>query len=421
MCVRHAAAPRGARLHFLPTLFVILIFAAAAVGQPPGKLPAPPAKGSKAGPTDAPINWPKTGQSTAGPLTPGLPGLPGAPGAPKSLSAQADEAGWPDWLTYTLIGLGVLVVVVIAAVAAQQSNAGKKKKKLVVTDEQIGGYRFANLMWTGNTTQVWEVSEITSGRHFAIKMLLPEHAHKAQERQMLFHEAEVAQRFTHPNVVRVISIVRDKDHPHVVMDFFPGGNLKLRILHKETDFIKEKAHDILKQAATALSFVNMKGWVHRDVKPENILVNAAGDVRLIDFAIAQEIPKGLAKKFHNRRSATQGTRSYMSPEQIRNEPLDGRADIYSFGATAYELVTGRPPFRAANQQDLLVKHLTDKAMSPQIHNPEVTDGFAALVLKMLEKDRNKRPESFHTVLQELKKVRVFRADAGKGKGAVQGR
>src|SRR5581483_11399712 len=163
-----------------------------------------------------------------------------------------------------------------AVVAVQKGGEAKKNKKLVVTENTIGGYRFANLMWTGNHAQVWEVSEITSGRHFAIKMLLPEHAHNSAQRSLLFHEAEVAQKFTHPNIIKVVSIVRDRDHPHVVMDFFPGGNLKLRILHKETDFIKEKAHDILKQVATALAFVNMKGWVHRDVKPENVLVNASG-------------------------------------------------------------------------------------------------------------------------------------------------
>ena len=75
----------------------------------------------------------------------------------------------------------------------------------------------------------------------------------------------------------------------------------------------------------------------------------------------------------------------MSPEQIRGEPLDGRADIYSFGAAAYELITGRPPFRGASTQDLLTKHITEKPVSPQIHNPDVTDEFAALVLQMLAK------------------------------------
>ena len=97
----------------------------------------------------------------------------------------------------------------------------------------------------------------------------------------------------------------------------------------------------------------------------------------------------------------QGTRSYMSPEQIRGEPLDGRADIYSFGATCYELVTGRPPFRGASSQDLLTKHITEKPVSPRVHNPDVTQEFGDLVLHMLAKKREDRPQDFHEVLMKL--------------------
>ena len=130
------------------------------------------------------------------------------------------------------------------------------------------------------------------------------------------------------------------------MEYFPAGNLKVRIMRKELDFLREKGQDILKQAATGLAFMNAKGWVHRDVKPDNILVASSGDVRIIDFALAQRIPTGLVQVLLAQ-GKTQGTRSYMSPEQIRGQPLDGRADIYSFGAMCYEMVTGRPPFRAA--------------------------------------------------------------------------
>ena len=112
-----------------------------------------------------------------------------------------------------------------------------------------------------------------------------------------------------------------------------------------------------------------------------------------------------------RKGKTAGTRSYMSPEQIRGEPLDGRADVYSFGASAYELVTGRPPFRGASNQDLLNKHIIEKPVSPQIHNPDISDDFAALVLRMLAKKRDQRPKDFHEVLMQLRTMRVFKPPA----------
>lgn len=281
--------------------------------------------------------------------------------------------------------------------------------------EMLGSYRLLNLMMTGQTSQVWEASELSSGRHFAIKILLPEFANKREHRNFLFHEAEVGVELAHPNIIKVVTVVKDK-RPHFVMDFFPGGSLKMRIMHKEQAFIKEKAHDILKQAATALAFMNAKGWVHRDIKPDNVLVNSAGEVRIIDFAIAQKMPTGLGRIFR-RKGPVQGTRSYMSPEQIRNEILDGRADIYSFGAMCFELVTGRPPFRGANNQDLLNKQLTEKPVSPCMFNPEVTEEFGDLVVKMLAKNKEQRPNNFHEILIALRKIRVFKSEAATKKAA----
>jgi serine/threonine protein kinase len=191
------------------------------------------------------------------------------------------------------------------------------------------------------------------------------------------------------------------------MEFFPAGNLKMRLMRKETGFIREKAQDIFKQTATALAFMNAKGWIHRDIKPDNILVNGAGEVRLIDFALAQRPPTGLARLFY-RKVKAQGTRSYMSPEQIRGLILDTRADIYSFGATCYEVLTGRPPFRGSSSQELLTKHITEKPITPKQYNPEVTDEFANLVLRMLAKKKEDRPKDFHEVLMAMRGMRVFK-------------
>jgi serine/threonine-protein kinase len=240
-----------------------------------------------------------------------------------------------------------------------------------------------------------------------MKQLLPENTRSPEHRKILFHEAQVGQRLSHPNIIKIISVVNDRDNPHFIMEFFPAGSVKLRIVRKQTDFLRERTLDILKQAATALAYMHAHGWVHRDVKPDNILANSAGEVRLIDFGLAARISK--RRWFRRSRGRTVGTRSYMSPEQIRGAPLDGRADIYSFGVSAYEMVTGRPPFRGMTAQELLNKHVTEKPVSPQVHNPDVTDEFAALVLRMLAKKREERPKDFHEVLMQLRTMRVFKS------------
>jgi serine/threonine protein kinase len=276
-------------------------------------------------------------------------------------------------------------------------------------NETIGGYKLRSLLQTGQVSQVFEVVEPHSNRHFAMKILLPEAAEKADVRANLFHEAEVGTKLRHENVIHILKVSRDAHSPHFIMEYFPSGSMRTRLMGKDFAFIKEHARGIFKQAATGLAYMHASGWVHCDVKPDNMLVNAAGQLKWIDFAISKRIPKGLAKLFHRQRKA-QGTPSYMSPEQIRKQPLDARADIYGLGATYYELMTGRPPLRGNTIPDLLNKQLTEKPFSPQAHNKDVTDEFAALVLKMLSKKKEDRPPSCHDVLIAMRKMKVFKTD-----------
>jgi serine/threonine protein kinase len=207
----------------------------------------------------------------------------------------------------------------------------------------------------------------------------------------------------------MLQLVKDKEHPYIVMEFFPSTNLKLRLMRKDP-FIKEHLREIIEQTATGLAFMHSKGWVHRDVKPDNILVNAGAEVRIIDFALAQRLSNKKPGRFTKKRKA-QGTRTYMSPEQIRGEPLDARADIYSFGTTIYELLTNRPPFRAASPTDLLTKQVVEKPETPVTYNPDVTKEMAELVLAMLSKERDGRPRDMSDFLHKFRGVRIFKPAA----------
>jgi serine/threonine protein kinase len=192
------------------------------------------------------------------------------------------------------------------------------------------------------------------------------------------------------------------------MEWFPAPNLKRRIRSKEeTDKILHLLPKIIEQAAEGLARMHSLGWVHRDVKPDNFLVNDKGEVKVIDFGLAQKAKRGLWKLLCPK-SKRQGTPSYMSPEQIRCEPLDQRADVYSFGCILYEIFVGNPPFTGSKLDELFQKHL--KAPPPALEATErnLTTEFAQLVRRCLAKERAARPDSMEDVLGELRSGKIFR-------------
>jgi serine/threonine protein kinase len=276
--------------------------------------------------------------------------------------------------------------------------------------DMIGGYRLRKLLHRAQYSQVFEVIEPRSNRHFAMKILLPEYAGDATQRRMLFHEARVGQEMRHDNVVNIIKVSTDPKTPHFIMEYFPAGSLRSRLQSREAEdkaYLYQHAKSIFRQVATGLAYMNSSGWLHRDIKPDNILADANGNCKIIDFAIAQKIKSGFLAKLLHKKGKPQGTPSYMSPEQIRDEILDTRADIYSYGATLYELLCGRPPFRASTTNELLSKHLHAAPDPPKMHNPDITDACSALVLKMLAKKREDRFQNFHEILMALREISPF--------------
>jgi serine/threonine protein kinase len=191
------------------------------------------------------------------------------------------------------------------------------------------------------------------------------------------------------------------------MELFEHENLKIQ-LRNGPQTVAHLTLKIIEQAAEALFYFNSEGWIHRDVKPDNFLVSPEGEVKLIDFAISTKQKSGIASMFGFGKKAVQGTRSYMSPEQIRNQNLEARADVYSFGCSIFELLCGKPPYTGTNADELLNKHLTGAVPNVQVQNDNVTPEFANIIKKMMAKRREERPATMWEFLKEFRSTRVFK-------------
>lgn len=273
--------------------------------------------------------------------------------------------------------------------------------------DYIGPYRRLKRIRDGATCQIWEVIRDGDSKRLAAKLLQPEHAKKTEEIALLKHEFEVAQKFKHPNVIEIYEFNKDGDIAYLILELSQYKNLKLLLREGGLEPLVPVIPKIVELAAEGLNYVHSQGWVHRDIKPDNYLVSEEGDVKLIDFAIAIRPPKGLAKLFSGR-SKIAGTRSYMSPEQIRGEAIDFRSDIYSFGCMLYELVTGKVPYTGVSAEDLLGKHLRAPVPNPHAINSQLTPEFNSLVMRAMAKSRDDRPSSMDEFLKIFRTMRVFK-------------
>jgi len=269
----------------------------------------------------------------------------------------------------------------------------------------LGSYRLAKQLAASQTCQIWEAVRDSDTVHVAIKALLGKYAKDREQIASLKHEYNVGRHLNHPQVMRVFEYNVDRNTPYMVMEFFSPCNMK-RAIREKLDEIAWQVPVIVERAAEGLGFFHTQGWLHRDVKPDNYLIGDDGNVKLIDYSLAQRHRRGLARWLAGK-SKVQGTRTYMSPEQIRGEALDARSDIYSFGCTLFELLSGRPPYTGTSSNQLLNKHLKAAVPSVAASNDNVTSEFSGLVAKTMAKRRQHRPESMEQFLKELGEIRLF--------------
>lgn len=271
----------------------------------------------------------------------------------------------------------------------------------------VGNYKLINCLATGQATQVWEVVEQGSGEKHAMKLLLPEAFKKPEEKASLKYEASVLKALDHPNIVKYHNFVQDKQTGFLLMELFKAPSLKPQIMN-DLPGVQIRLKRLVEQVSMALAHIHEKGWLHRDIKPDNILCSKANEVRVIDFSLAAKPVTALSHMFKRKAKVVQGTRTYMAPEQIRAGRLGIYTDIYNFGVTIFEMLVGKPPFHGLSPNDLLRKHLTEAAPPPSAYNPNVTPEMDRLVLKMLMKKPEQRHKSFNEFLAEFRAVPVFK-------------
>lgn len=283
----------------------------------------------------------------------------------------------------------------------------ESRRRVVAGRDFIGPFQLVRLIRAGTSSQVWEALREGQSQRIALKVLTAQYATEKVEIGQLRHETMVAQTMDHPNVIRIYGFHDEFGLPFVSMQLFNARNLKIELRERPQD-LDLNLPKIVRAAAEGLAHMHDRGWIHCDIKPDNFLADEQGNVKLIDFAIAEKQKSGF-RLFHRKPKSIRGTRSYISPEQIRRQSLDLRADVYSFGCMLYELVAGRAPFTGSNPDELLNKHLRGAIPSLQAAEKNTSLEFANLVAKMIAKDPDNRPSNMHEFLVEYGRCSIYRA------------
>ena len=259
-------------------------------------------------------------------------------------------------------------------------------------------YEILEKIGSGGMSVVYKAKCHTLNRLVAIKVLKEEFASDENFVSKFKMEAQAAARLSHPNIVNVYDVVDEENLHYIVMELIEGITLKNYIEKKELLDSKE-AIGIAIQVAQGIAAAHEQHIIHRDIKPQNMIISKDGKVKVADFGIARAVSSQTVNS-----SAAVGSVHYISPEQARGGYCDERSDIYSFGITLYEMVTGRVPFEGDNTVAVALAHLEDPVVPPGDYNPQVYPGLEDIILKCTKKKPDRRYGSMEEVIHDLRRV-----------------
>jgi hypothetical protein len=267
-----------------------------------------------------------------------------------------------------------------------------------------GRYRLEARIGTGGMSSVYRAIDETLERPVAIKLMNREIASDSDQLERFRREARAVAQLSHPHIVGVIDYGEDQGRPYIVLEYVEGETLKERIRRNgELDVSEAVAYAI--EIARALGAAHARHIVHRDVKPQNVLIDEEGSAKVTDFGIARSLDDdGLTAD-----GRVLGTTDYVSPEQALGHDVTGQSDLYSLGIVLFEMLTGSVPFRGENQVAVAMKHVREELPDVQALRPEVSASLAAVIDRATAKDLHERYRSDEELIADLEDVLALEA------------
>ena len=253
-------------------------------------------------------------------------------------------------------------------------------------ENRIGRFEVLGKIRQGTVGTIWKVAG-PGGRPLALKQISKAQGGDPAKLKRFRKEFDVQKSLDHPGILKVHEYVEDPPQDAFTMEYFDSENLKIA-LYASPERVNRREFRLLRQLAEALRHVHGKGIIHKDLKPENVLIDAEGAIRLIDFSLAQT----RWERWLQFGKRVEGTPIYMAPEQVRGERCNARTDAYAFGLLVYEVLAKRLPFIGKDHEAWLRAHLRQPPAPLSDHLPEISSELDDLVAALLEKDPARRPD-----------------------------
>jgi serine/threonine protein kinase/tetratricopeptide (TPR) repeat protein len=262
-----------------------------------------------------------------------------------------------------------------------------------------GRYDIIEELGSGGMGKVYRAFDKKMDEEVALKLIKPEIAADGRVVERFRDEIKIARSITHRNVCRMHDLNQDGQTLYLTMEYVRGEDLK-SLIRRTRHLAPDTAVTIGRQITEGLMEAHKRGIVHRDLKPQNIMIDKEGQAKIMDFGIAFS----MRARGRTGESGIIGTPHYMSPEQAEGTETDPRSDIYSLGIILYEMVTGRAPFEGPTPSSICLKQRTEAPADPRALNPQVSEELSRLILKCLEKDREKKPQSAADLSSEFERL-----------------